>query len=219
MNLRGLIFDFDGTLADTLPVCYIAFRKVFEEYLGNEFEDREIAQLFGPSETGILQRMIPDRWEGALQRYLELYQASHSSTNTEIPGVRTLLSMVMGNELPMAVVTGKGLESAQISLKYLELDKYFQIVEAGKAEGADKPAAIERVLHHWEVSPETVCYVGDSTYDIRAAKEAGVYPIAACWAAPERAADLKREEPNEMFFEVEQFQNWLLTECILERES
>lgn len=50
MNLRGVIFDLDGTLGDTLPVCYAAYREVFEGYLGKTYRDEEIAALFGPNE-------------------------------------------------------------------------------------------------------------------------------------------------------------------------
>jgi phosphoglycolate phosphatase-like HAD superfamily hydrolase len=61
MSLQGVIFDLDGTLGDTLPVCFAAFRETFRHYLGREYSDREIRAMFGPTEEGIIQRMIPGR--------------------------------------------------------------------------------------------------------------------------------------------------------------
>ena len=53
--LRGVIFDLDGTLADTLPVCYAAFRAAFHRYVPERtFSDAEITSFFGPNEEGVI---------------------------------------------------------------------------------------------------------------------------------------------------------------------
>jgi HAD superfamily hydrolase (TIGR01549 family) len=219
MNLKGIMFDFDGTLADTLPVSFGAFRQIFLENLGETYGDGEIAELFGPSEVGILQEMIPDHWETALERYLELYKDLHTVRNIEIPGITSLLTMILENNIPMAVVTGKGMESAKISLEQLNLERFFQIVEAGSAQKAQKPAAIKRILKHWRASASEVIYIGDSTYDMKASKETGVVPIAAAWSNLDNRIALEREQPYKLFLRVDELQDWLISECDLTVEE
>jgi phosphoglycolate phosphatase/pyrophosphatase PpaX len=48
-----MIWDLDGTLADTLPLCVTAFRHIFEGYGDRPYRDEEIIALFGPSASAI----------------------------------------------------------------------------------------------------------------------------------------------------------------------
>jgi len=61
MKVKGIIFDMDGTLGDTMAVLCEAFRCAFEQFMGRRYSDREIAALFGATEEGIFQRVVPDR--------------------------------------------------------------------------------------------------------------------------------------------------------------
>ena len=47
--IKAIIFDFDGTLANTLPVCFYAFLSVFKKFDNNEVTPDEIKAMFGPS--------------------------------------------------------------------------------------------------------------------------------------------------------------------------
>lgn len=48
--IKAVLFDFDGTLANTLPICYYAFQNVFKKYDNRELSTNEISAMFGPSE-------------------------------------------------------------------------------------------------------------------------------------------------------------------------
>lgn len=211
MQIQGAIFDLDGTLGDTLPVCYEAYRTVFLKYAGETYSDEEIASMFGPSEVGIFQSMVPDQWEAALQAYLESYEKFHPHYGKKFHGIDRVLEILKLNNIPMAIVTGKGKRSADISLKLLELRDSFEIVEAGTGEGAVKPQAIRRVLQEWDLPGEGVFYVGDVTYDIRSAKEAGVIPLAAAWSKTMSMDELLSEEPKAIFSTINEFIDWLTT--------
>jgi beta-phosphoglucomutase-like phosphatase (HAD superfamily) len=52
VNLEGIICDLGGTLADTLPVCFVAFRQAIETLTGRRLSDEETLVHFGPSEEG-----------------------------------------------------------------------------------------------------------------------------------------------------------------------
>ena len=69
--------------------------------------------------------------------------------------------------------------------------------------------AIKRVLNRWGAAPHRVAYVGDVPADMEAAKEAGVIPLAAGWAATSDADTLSALSPVETFRHVESFIRWI----------
>jgi len=209
MPLRGVIFDLDGTLGDTLPVCYAAFREVLQPHLRRDFTDAEIHVLFGPTEGGIFRRLMPDDWEAGLRAYLAAYARLHARLERKIVGVESVLQDLSRQHFPAAVVTGKGPESTRISLRALGLAEYFDVVEAGSPYGPVKPEAIRRILDRWRLSPDQVAYVGDSAYDVRAARRAGVLAVAAAWAPAAPMEALRAAQPDELFEQVSDFGEWL----------
>jgi phosphoglycolate phosphatase-like HAD superfamily hydrolase len=103
MSLQGVIFDLDGTLGDTLPVCFAAFRETFRRYVGREYSDREIRAMFGPAEEGILQDLLADRWEEGLRHYLDAYRAAHAQCPAPFPGISDVLGGLKQRGVPMAI--------------------------------------------------------------------------------------------------------------------
>jgi HAD superfamily hydrolase (TIGR01509 family) len=209
MQLHGVIFDMDGTLADTVPLCCAAYRRAFKEHTGREYSDDEIAVHFGSSEEGIIQRVVPERWEACLATYLAAYEQAHASYIDPFPGVGETLRDLRRRGVALAIVTGKGPRSAAISFDRLGLARCFDSVEVGSPVGAIKPLAIRRVLARWNVTPERVAYVGDVPSDIEAAREAGVLPLAAAWAPAADSVTLQALRPVATFVSVEDFLTWI----------
>ena len=72
------------------------------------------------------------------------------------------------------MVTGKRLESADISLRFFHLDEFFPILETGSPEGGIKPDCIKRALNRLNSTAEEAIYIGDSPTDVDACR---VVPI------------------------------------------
>ena len=209
MKLDGVIFDLDGTLGDTLPVCFAAFWRALEGFSSRHYTDGEIAALFGPSEEGMIRRMVPDRWQACLETYLAVYEEESARSAWRFPGIEAGLRLLQRRGVALAIVTGKGARSAAISLRHLGLAGFFDIVETGSPDGSVKPLAIHRVLTKWGVPPNRVAYVGDVPTDMEAAREAGVIPLAASWAASADADSLGASLPLETFRDVQSFIAWI----------
>jgi phosphoglycolate phosphatase-like HAD superfamily hydrolase len=209
MGLRGVIFDLDGTLGDTLPACFIAFRRALRDFSAREYSDAEIAARFGPSEEGMIRRLVPDRWEDCLRAYLAAYRDSLPTYARPIPGMREALGLLRGQGLPLAVVTGKGPHSALETLRHLGLAGMLDAVETGSAEGNVKPAAIRTVLARWNAASHQIAYVGDAPSDIQAAREAGVIPLGAAWLPTTDARALRAASPAETFPTLQHFTRWV----------
>lgn len=208
---KGVIFDLDGTLADTLPVCFRAFRAALAEIAGRDFSEQEIAARFGPSEEGVLRRLVPDCWQACLERFQEVYRREHAICGEPFPGVRGALDSFRRRGLLLAVVTGKGPVSTRTSLDRLELSSYFDVVETGSVTGGIKPESIRRVLAVWHLPAARAAYVGDSPSDIEAAARAGVVPLAAAWAPGAELGALARAAPAALFLRPEDLVRWLVS--------
>ena len=215
MRLHGVIFDLDGTLADTLPVCFAAFREVFQAQLGVTRSDAEIRALFGPSEEGIIQQQLPKRVEESYRDYLAAYERLHASCPAPFAGIADVLELLVARAVRIAIVTAKGPGSAAISARVLGLDRFFDILEAGSPAGNEKPRSIRAVLERWQLAPHEAAYVGDSIHDVRASRAVGVLPLAVAWASTADAAALRAEQPHATFETVAQFNDWIEREVVL----
>jgi len=212
MRLAGAIFDLDGTIADTFAICFATFRNALVHVSGPILTDAEIQARFGPSEDGMFQRVIPERWEEAFSVYLAEYER-HLPLCGLFPVIPTVLTWLGQRGVPLALVTGKSRPTALMSLKAFGLDAVFDPVETGSATGVVKAAAIARVVSGWGVAPDAVIYVGDAVSDVRAAHAAGVHAVAAAWAPTASVAELRELAPHELFTDVADFHAWLVNHC------
>lgn len=124
--IKCVIFDMDGTLADTLPLCIESFRKTIEKLSGNILTDKEIINTFGVSEEGIIKKLLPNNHNEGMRLYLQYYRDLHKKMcPTPFNGIKELLQWLNAQGIVVALVTGKGEKSLNISLQELQLQDYF----------------------------------------------------------------------------------------------
>jgi phosphoglycolate phosphatase-like HAD superfamily hydrolase len=208
--IRGVLFDLDGTLGNTLPVCIGAFRKAIEPFAGRELSDAEIIGTFGPSEEGTVHVLAPGHAAEALAAYLHHYAILHDSCTEPFSGVTEMLTDLKARGVRLALVTGKGQGSADITLERLNLASYFEHIEVGSPLGPRKSECITEILTRWGMEPTEAIYVGDAPSDIPSARKAGTYAIAAAWAATAEPDLLQAEQPDALFTTLSDFESWLL---------
>jgi phosphoglycolate phosphatase-like HAD superfamily hydrolase len=207
--LDGIIFDLDGTVAETRDVCIEAFQHAIELYTGERPTPRGVVGLWGPTEEGVLREAVGPEWQSAVDTYLAEYERLHASIATPFPGIRSLLDRLAEVSIPTAIVTGKGPRSTRISLEVLGLNDVFEFVEAGSIDGAVKARKITRVVERWGVPARSVAYVGDHPHDALEAHEAGVIAVAAAWSVFAEPEALRGSGPDEYFDSVVGFAEWV----------
>ncbi len=214
-TIRGVLFDLDGTLGNTLPVCIGAFRRAIQPFAGRELSDAEIVATFGPSEEGTVHVLAPGHAEEALASYLYHYALLHHSCPEPFAGVVEMLTNLKARGVKLALVTGKGQGSADITLARLGLAPFFEYIEVGHALGPRKPEAITDILRRWNMEPSSAIYVGDAPSDIPSARKAGTYAVAAAWAATAEPDLLRAENPDALFLTLPDFEAWLLPRLVV----
>ncbi|MEN4100895.1 MAG: HAD hydrolase-like protein, partial [Anaerolineaceae bacterium] len=159
MALSAVLFDLDGTLADTMDVCVEAYQFTLQTYLDRWVPQEIIAAEFGRSEEGILQTFLPAvEQHERLNEYLHHYRRLHQRLDEPFPGIPALLEMLQQRGVRIAIVTGKGQHSAAISMAALGLAPYIERLEYGHAEYNNKSENIRRVLADWGIEPAVVAY-------------------------------------------------------------
>lgn len=207
--IKGVIFDFDGTLAATLPVVFTAFRCAVGRFTDREFSDREIISFFGPNDQGIIKNVLPDDWEECYCQYVVEFAAAHHLCPDLFPGMRDALDKLREYGIQLAIVTGRGPDTTAISTKCLGITSYFSAVETGGLECTVKSEKIARILAGWNIAPEEAAYVGDMVPDIVESRKAGVIPLAAAWDENVDIDALQAAGPDAFFCSVPEMMDWL----------
>lgn len=178
--IRYVIFDFDGTIADTLPVV----ADIYNE-LSNEFQLKQIQ----PASIQFLQRKTPEEllreFDIPLHKvpilvyHLLKRMRNHMSQVYPVCGIADLCRLLksMGHEL--YIISSNSKENIEAFLSEHELQIFAGVITGASAFG--KHRLIERLLKKLKASPESAIYIGDEVRDIKAAKQAKIPIIAVGW--------------------------------------
>ncbi|HZH98540.1 MAG TPA: HAD-IA family hydrolase [Fimbriimonadaceae bacterium] len=188
MAIKAVIFDFDGTLADTFPLIVSSFNAAVSGPLGLRFEDEEVISRFGVPDTVLVQQELPEElWETAVETYYSHYLREHGMV-AAFEGVEEMLRDLSASGYPLGVVTGKGRRAGEISIAKLGWTGLFGSLVTGDDIENQKPhpEGVLRAASELGVSPEDCAYVGDSPVDVEAGGRAGALTFAAGWHARSR---------------------------------
>jgi pyrophosphatase PpaX len=213
MNMvKAIIFDFDGTLANTLPVCDAAFQSVFQEFDQRALSSMEIRAMFGPSETGIIrQNLAHHDKEQAIELYYASYMEHHSALVEANKDIHNLLAQLKNRGLKLGIVTGKARRSLDISLEALQIENLFDVMITGDdvAHPKPDPEGLLKALSIIDVQSNDAVFVGDSDADILAGIKAQVFTIGVHWLPDYQTADFS-SKPHAILKTAQDF--WELLE-------
>jgi len=210
--IRNLIFDFDGTLADTLPVMGHAFANAFRKYDNRELNFGDFNRMSGPTEFGIIRLHLKNKElaETAIEEFVADYERHHESLVRKNDEIAALLRDLKQAGAGLALFTGKARRTLDISLAKLGLELPFDKIVTGDDVTRSKPApeGILRILDALGWSREDTVYIGDSNDDMRAGHDAGVRTFAAQWM-PNVQARQYAPAPERVFASIGEFRAYL----------
>lgn len=207
MGIKAVLFDFDGTLADTLPLSFTAFQYVFQKYEHRKVSQEEIIAMFGPTEEGIIAENFSNQANvsAAIQDYYRIYEQGHEN-KISAKEVLELLDLLHLKGIRMGVITGKSRKAYDISVYSLGMAHYFDVVITGDDVQRPKPdpEGIRTALSMLEVPKEDAIFVGDSNADIQAGKSAGVRTAGVQWLSTYQSTHFEAV-PDMIFTKVQEF--------------
>lgn len=204
----ALLFDLDGTLADSVALIVGAYRHAFAAHMSGTPNDEQWISGMGTPLMGQIRTLVGDDAlvDPFLATYREFQQLNHDRLMREFDGVRETLELLHGCGHPTAVVTSKANEGARRAMRLLELEPYLDELVGLDSCGRHKPDP-EPVLLALDLlgySPSEAIFLGDSPHDIRAGNAAGVTTVAALWGPFPRAA-LESASPRFLVEHIREF--------------
>jgi 2-phosphoglycolate phosphatase len=198
---RAIIFDLDGTLADTFPLIVAAWNAAIAPHTGKTYSDADVISRFGIPDPQMIRRELQHKGGAASEQAVELYHAHYEQRHREVvrpfDGITEMLEALRRRDVPLGLMTGKGRRSARITLECLGWTVLFDSVITGDDVSAQKPdpsgpLAVARALN---VPPGEAAFVGDSPADIGAGQAAGMITVAAAWH-PVYLDEIRRMRPD-----------------------
>jgi pyrophosphatase PpaX len=198
MRFPVVLFDLDGTVIDSGAIILASMRHAAREVLGAEPSDELLmAAVGGPGLEAQMHALAPDR----VEELVSVYRAHNEPLHDELiccAGIDGLLVSLKDEGRLLGIVTAKRRATVDLAFNVLPLRHLFDIVVGGDETERHKPDPEPLLLAaaRLDVAPETCAYVGDSPFDIRAAKAAQMYAIAVTWGGIHDRAKLEREQPD-----------------------
>ena len=178
-----IIFDLDGTLADTSRLIFDSFNFVMRKYKSIEMTPQQIMSYFGPPEEIAIKNILgSDDFDLVWRDYLDYYEM-HLDETEVFAGIPELLRNLKELGSHLAIFTGKGDNTTESTLQYHGLRDLFDVVVTGSVVKNHKPnpEGVELALNKIGIKPSMSVLVGDSLSDYRAATSAGIHFIAAIY--------------------------------------
>jgi len=188
---RLVVFDLDGTLADSSPGILACLHLTLRE-LGRDRGDDDLLALIGPPLTDSFASLgfVGDALDDVVERYREHYDRVGVDDATIYPGVADALGALTARGARLAVATAKRVDFAQRMLDAFALSHYFDEVAGASIDGrvTDKDVIVAALLADLApVERGGAWLVGDRRHDVAAARANGLVPVGALWGYGSRA--------------------------------
>lgn len=198
MRFPVVLFDFDGTVIDSGAIIIASMRHATKTVLGREIPDEELGRAVGGSGLVEQMRLIdPDRVDELVACYREHNEPLHAEL-AECAGMSKTLTTLKEEGRKLGIVTAKRRETVRLAFSYLPLEQFFDVVVGSDDTERHKPdpQPLTHALQLLGARPDDAVYVGDSPFDVRAAKAAGLHAVAVTWGGIHPRGRLEAEEPD-----------------------
>ncbi len=181
---KAILFDLDGTLADSAPDIAVALNLLLREQSLEEFSLEAVTSMVGGGVPLLIERALTalgqkpgaDRTGSLAKRFLEIYTPSAAQKTELFPGVREVLENYHGEGVQMGVCTNKPEGVSNMILEALDVAHLFGVVIGGDTLPVKKPdpAPLLAAIESLECDLTHGLMVGDSGVDALAARAAGL---------------------------------------------
>ena len=205
--LSAALFDFDGTLVDTTDMIFQSMRHATSSVLGREdFTREELLANVGQPLPRQMEILDAEKAELLLEAYRAHHEEHHDALIGEFPGVDEALNRLRTAGVRIVVVTSKRRRSVEMALeKFPGLDLVVDLFVTMEDTTEHKPHP-EPLLKGLElagdVPKQKAVYVGDSPFDVQAAKAAGLRSVAVSWGAFSEDT-LREAEPDHLVPDID----------------
>lgn len=186
--IRAVLFDLDGTFADTAPDLALALNQLRESYGLFPLPYNDIRPQASHGARGLLQLgfgITPEHSDFARMRdeYLQLYEGLHHANSPLFAGMRELLDQLAQQQRRWGIVTNKPQRFTMPLMLALGLGDQAASIVSGDTCSHPKPhpAPMLHACQQMGLQAQECLYIGDAQRDVEAAHAAGMPALVAGW--------------------------------------
>lgn len=212
-DYKLLIFDWDGTLADSIGRIVTAMHMAAQRAGRPERNDEAVKGIIGLGLPEAILTLYPDMTSEQVvsfrHHYADVYIAMDAQPSPLFAGVKDSLEAFRAEGYRLAVATGKARRGLDRVLKANGWENFFDITRAAD-ESASKPdpLMLNQILAHCDVRPENALMVGDASFDLLMARNAGIDSVAVGYGA-QSMQSLLAYEPRLAIERFTELRTWL----------
>lgn len=186
---KGIIFDLDGTLLNTVYDLADSVNEVLRQLGFSVHDEEEYKMKIGKGFRNLIEVSLPEDQrndeiiEKGLAMFVEIYDQKYKNRTVPYDGIPELLKELSGREIYFAVNSNKRTDYTNALV-----DKFFSdfsfIAVYGEREGVPKkpdPASALEIAQLMNRKPEEILYIGDSKTDMKTGENAGMDTIGVTW--------------------------------------
>jgi pyrophosphatase PpaX len=192
-----VLFDFDGTVVDSGGIILASMRHATETVLARRYTEAELlGNVGGPGLEAQMAALAPDR----VDELVRVYRAHNEPLHEELEACRGMEDVIVRlheEGVRLGIVTAKRRATVDLAFARLRVGHLFETVVGGDETERHKPdpQPLLEAARRLGVAPVDCAYVGDSPFDIRAAKNAHMYSVAVTWGRIHDRGKLEAEQP------------------------
>ena len=186
MVIRAVIFDLDGTLVDTTHEIQYIFNELLESYSLPKRSIDFFKKNIGNGVEDLLQKSLPDDYPAdispMLEKVKEIYAENLNKKSRPFNGITEILNLLNENGIQIGIITNK-----MHHLAIRCVDTFFSshpIITFGAGYLYPRKPSPDSALvlaDEFKTKPSEMLFIGDSSVDIKTAKNAGMVPIGVEW--------------------------------------
>jgi pyrophosphatase PpaX len=183
MRYPVLLFDLDGTVIDSGAIILASMRHAAETVIGRSYTDAELLRAVGgPGLEAQMVALDPTRVDELVRVYREHNEPLHDTLDY-CSGMDTVLAALAERGHRLGIVTAKRRATVDLAFARLPIEHLFDVIVGGDETVRHKPdpEPLVLALDRLGAGPEEAAYVGDSPFDMRAARAAGIFAIGVGW--------------------------------------
>ena len=184
MRFSVVLFDLDGTLVDSADVILASFHYATEQVMGCRFPDEIIlAHVGGGNLEQQMARLAPPGQVDELVRVYRLHNNALYASLSCFVGIVDALARLKREGRRLGVVSAKPRATIELALAGAAVDSYFDVVVGSDETEKYKPDPEPLLLglDRLGAAVADAAYVGDSPFDMQAARAAGLYAVGVTW--------------------------------------
>ncbi|MDZ7611644.1 MAG: HAD-IA family hydrolase [Candidatus Moranbacteria bacterium] len=196
-KIEAVIFDFDGTLADSFHLFIKAVNSIREKEREKPLGKKEIEQLRNMEAREILTQLGLSMWKIPLYaKRARDYMNKNFRGVFPFQGTEIMLKQLKNNNIRLILLTSNKKDSVESFFKKCDWSK-FDLLVAG-AGPFSKSREVRKIIKKMRLDPKKTILIGDETRDIEGAKKAGICSGAVAWGYNGKEILLKKD-PDYMF--------------------